>query len=385
MRRSRYNPATIARDVLLATGKHPDLDPLNNHLDILKTTLANKQGRGLYKADHSLDLLSIRWDVLDPGDPIESLRLVVIEAARARQIPPETYLSDGDDESDDPSPSVRRDQPSARPAFRPNMEGGSTAVMTVAGDSPLRTLTALKRKRGRPPLQNRPAGAGAANQTPNAAARPGATTRTPHTAPAAAGGASSSATAGAPTGYTALRAAQALSGGGEGVKKRGRPVGWRMAIHYKGDNPAAANGKIKGKGKPGASAPGVGAGAAAEAPRPEVNHKTFSCKWRGCAAKLHNLDTLRRHVRKIHGLSKNDKTLECRWEGCGKKVSIMDPRTGSIGEKHQYLSFGDFGVWTNHIEQSHLGPIGWLRGDGPAAGFSGTNIPYSHFSPVSDE
>ena len=36
LRRSNYNPETIARDILLATGRHPSMDPLNAHLDMLQ-------------------------------------------------------------------------------------------------------------------------------------------------------------------------------------------------------------------------------------------------------------------------------------------------------------------------------------------------------------
>jgi hypothetical protein len=149
-----------------------------------------------------------------------------------------------------------------------------------------------------------------------------------------------------------------------------------MAIHYKGGDPAAAaGGKPQRKlGRPPNAARAAGE---QEPPRPEARRPTFACKWRGCVAKLHNLDTLRRHVRMVHGVSSGGGeggkgAFECWWEGCGKKISIMDPRTGSIGEKHQYLSFDDFAVWTHHVEQSHLAPIGWQQGDGPAAGFSGS-------------
>jgi hypothetical protein len=285
--------------VLLATGKHPEIDPLNNHLEILKSTLKHKQGQDGYKADNYLDLSSVRWDILDAGDPIESMKASAQEAARARHVPPETCLRDGSDRPDDPIPT-----------------GGSPR-----------------------------------HQTPNAAQHQNA----------------------AVTDNTVLSVAQALSGGAQG-RKCGRPVGWRRAIRRKGDDVAALGRRKESRwGWPPAAAAEKGATIGAGVPRLEVRHKTFLCGWRDCGAKLHNLDTLRRHVRMVHAASKTgDGMLECRWQGCGEKVGTVDPRTKSTSKRHQCLSFGDFVAWTNHIERSHIGPIGWRQGDGHAAGFSGT-------------
>ena len=58
LRRSTYNPKTIARDVLLGIGKHPNMAPLNAHLDVLKDR---------FKAvDYESDLSTFRWDLVDP-------------------------------------------------------------------------------------------------------------------------------------------------------------------------------------------------------------------------------------------------------------------------------------------------------------------------------
>ena len=56
LRRSNYNPETIARDVLLATGSHPNMDPLNAHLDILRKRFP----------DVNLDsnIGTFRWDLV---------------------------------------------------------------------------------------------------------------------------------------------------------------------------------------------------------------------------------------------------------------------------------------------------------------------------------
>lgn len=58
LRRSKYNPDTIARDVLIATGSHPDMDPLNAHLNILR--------RRFKAVDLESNMSTFRWDLVDP-------------------------------------------------------------------------------------------------------------------------------------------------------------------------------------------------------------------------------------------------------------------------------------------------------------------------------
>ena len=58
LRRSMYNPKTIARDILLGIGRHPTMPPLNAHLEVL---------RERFKAvDNESDLSTFRWDLVDP-------------------------------------------------------------------------------------------------------------------------------------------------------------------------------------------------------------------------------------------------------------------------------------------------------------------------------
>ena len=58
LRRSKYDPETICRDVLLAIGKHPVMDPLNAHLDILRENF-KFVGR-------ESNMSTFRWDLVDP-------------------------------------------------------------------------------------------------------------------------------------------------------------------------------------------------------------------------------------------------------------------------------------------------------------------------------
>ncbi|KAK4691812.1 hypothetical protein P7C71_g5272, partial [Lecanoromycetidae sp. Uapishka_2] len=59
LRRSSYNARTIARDILIAMGKHPTMYPLNGHLSSLR--------ENFQAVDLDSDLSTIKWDLLDPG------------------------------------------------------------------------------------------------------------------------------------------------------------------------------------------------------------------------------------------------------------------------------------------------------------------------------
>lgn len=58
LRRSEYNAKTIARDVLIAAGRHPDMRALNAHLDSLR--------RNFYAVEFGSDLATFNWDLVDP-------------------------------------------------------------------------------------------------------------------------------------------------------------------------------------------------------------------------------------------------------------------------------------------------------------------------------
>ncbi|KAJ5813191.1 hypothetical protein N7447_010214 [Penicillium robsamsonii] len=56
-----YDPATIARDVLIAAGKHPTEKVLNHHLEDLRHNFT--------KIDYLTDLATFRWDLVDVKQP----------------------------------------------------------------------------------------------------------------------------------------------------------------------------------------------------------------------------------------------------------------------------------------------------------------------------
>ncbi|KAL4732591.1 hypothetical protein ACLX1H_001609 [Fusarium chlamydosporum] len=80
--------------------------------------------------------------------------------------------------------------------------------------------------------------------------------------------------------------------------------------------------------------------------RTDVPFFPFLCEWEDCKAELHNLETLRRHVYKVHGDS-----IECLWGKCGR---LEEPP-----------EFEDDEGFEKHAEEAHLVPLSWHVGDGP--------------------
>lgn len=84
----------------------------------------------------------------------------------------------------------------------------------------------------------------------------------------------------------------------------------------------------------------------------------FECEWRDpaaypannegkCPAELQNLETLRRHIRYVHGYE-ND--FVCRWGKCAREAEPVIFKTDA--------------AWKQHIEDEHLLPYAWHMGDG---------------------
>lgn len=80
LRRSDYNAKTIARDVLIAAGRHQDMRPLNAHLDSLR--------RNFFTVEFGSDLATFDWELVDPTPPGN------------HGIGPDASIHDADDEDD---------------------------------------------------------------------------------------------------------------------------------------------------------------------------------------------------------------------------------------------------------------------------------------------
>jgi hypothetical protein len=84
----------------------------------------------------------------------------------------------------------------------------------------------------------------------------------------------------------------------------------------------------------------------------------FGCEWHEpklylasqngvCPAELQNLETLRRHIRNVHG---HQQPSICRWAKCADQA---EPEI-----------FGNAQAWEAHMEEEHLISYAWHMGDG---------------------
>jgi hypothetical protein len=348
LRRNNYNPATIARDVLLACGRHPSERQLNQHLDVLRSNLP--------MIGFDSDLSTIKWDILDPGRPPPGYFKDSVHA----------LTEDADDEDD-----FKDEDRETRPRAQSNAIGDQGGVRVQALPEAVNPFK--PKKRGRPPRHSLPNDL--APVTPK---------RSPSTANMSA---SAPRPSGASVGYQAFRSTTEYGPDGQALpKKRGRPVGWRKAIHGSASAQArpAANGHTgplnKHQPLQPSSLRNVNTGGnepiRIDSRSPSVANRVprfqhYKCKWQNCTAELHNLETLKKHVFKVHRKETDRNTLECLWDDCGKEVTNFDPNTNVRIEKHTPHSFDLESAWRGHIQQHHFDPLSWELGDGPAGGLSG--------------
>jgi hypothetical protein len=350
LRRSRYDVRTLARDVLLATGKHPDLLPLNGHLEGLRSMFANS-------INFNSDLATLRWDLMDAGEPIPEALAMVIHDDK------DSVIDDADDESEEEVRHFAVRAPSRTQSIAVNASigaSGSPGVPIMHMDSPTANgfgSGKLEPSRGRGRPRGRPAGltrfSTGGTQTPIGNHRPAApvpSSASPATA--SPGGA----------GYSAF----ARDTRPDGTKRRGRPVGWRKAIHQRGVGVEAGGSGYTYASERKAAVP------AHPPPATDPKFTVFKCGWEKCSAELHNLQTLRRHVNKKHGVADRSGKFTCLWKECGRQVQNIDA-TGAVVQSMQHFNYPATGELMTHVEHRHIQPIGWELGDGPPGGFSGKN------------
>lgn len=217
MRRSTYNASTIARDVLLATGRHPEMRPLNAHLEVLRKNFRSITGNP--------DLGTFRWDLVDPGEPPRHAMTGNFNDG----VEADDEQSDGEDDGhrqDNDASAARATM--TYPAYFQPLPPASLASTTKPG----------QKRRGRPPKHSYPdynSVPSNVNITPvqrKAYASLPMSSQQPEVV--------RTVTPAGASGYTGFRQ---FGPGGSVIKKKGRPVGWRKAIH----GSEAAKAKTPGK------------------------------------------------------------------------------------------------------------------------------------------
>jgi hypothetical protein len=81
---------------------------------------------------------------------------------------------------------------------------------------------------------------------------------------------------------------------------------------------------------------------------PAASYPVFACHWGNCQTEHHNLDLLKKHLKKHVSMS-----MVCGWNGC--TVTAAMPAAELM----------------KHVKKVHIDPLAWKLGDGPAVPSSG--------------
>lgn len=383
--RLQYDPATIARDIIIATGRRPQwVRPLNAHLDPLRTS-------GLVTLD--ADLATVRWDLLDPG----SLGFAVGYDA-------------GIDDDDDGGYGREFEGANIAVARAPVMLNNRVAMKGMVGQvvAPSPTPAARGRTKVRKPgtsvinfqnseigLTTTSNGTGSADGRTGSQAIPtdgnGNNNRGSNSSASTNGGGGSRGGIPAPTPRTA----------GSGLRNFITPdASGNFAVVIRSSSVSSAdrsrapestnarnlkrklNGSDKEKGTPVTKKAAKPAKSSTKKKEEEAvmemrpsGFKVFKCRWKLCPAELHNFETLHRHVIKAHCKLASYGGYPCHWVGCSraptkemKKAAAANRGPGKVVASRITWDFDTPQQWETHVLGSHLEGVKHEIGVGPSVG-----------------
>ncbi|KAL8872884.1 MAG: hypothetical protein Q9174_001567 [Haloplaca sp. 1 TL-2023] len=404
-KRKKYNPKTIVRDVLIASARHPTMMPLNYHLEGLRKVFKHVN-------DFS-DLSTFRWDLVDPGEPIIPARRAPIPAPTTSA--PVVYSLEEENDADDEEASQSTYPIPRATQTTINIDSNGSAQVVSSARPSHHTrhppkLLGPQRKRVPSEAQMNPG-----INTFVAVNHPGMTLPSTSgevtTQPGTAGTSSITETPPAPTirrrgrppgsGSTEVVAQPSTvspnsitdTSPSSTIRRRGRPPGAKnkhprnssgtatMPTGARIDTtPARPSGLrhtvsstdgiaiVVPSPSPSVSArrpgrPRKNAGSPKSSQQMSPIFRVYKCKWKGCPAELHNLETLKKHVLK-HSAQYDDGSLPCLWKGCGQKLEVNEEESDDE-ETQQPLEFGTKEIWAKHMERRHIIDDAWRLGDGP--------------------
>ncbi|KAK5947311.1 hypothetical protein PMZ80_001461 [Knufia obscura] len=319
LKKQYYDPKTVARDILIASGRHPEERPLNVHL-------AGMLGKYI---ELESDVSTFEWDEIDPGGPaVPKVELVDIPATRPRFKMGERL------------PRKQKSRASLiDKTCHPDQE-----KRALSAPSPISNLKQAAQEQS-PSLQSQPARL----KKPSGLCH-SLLASDEHATPAT---------------FDPTRPPPLLSDSRTPAsvekpamddtptqKRRGRPPGSK--------NKYPSLGGLKNQAALATS--GVKINVPVRDPTPSGKDK-FKCKWKKCSTVLHNLDTLRKHIGRVHRLGTEDVVsggYTCWWKKC--KFLKQDDNGDWITTK----AFDHWEDWLKHIERDHITPIGMNWGDGPS-------------------
>ncbi|KAJ5811299.1 hypothetical protein N7474_007600 [Penicillium riverlandense] len=279
--KTEYDPATIARDVLINSGKHPTEKFLNEHLEPLR--------KNFDSVDYHSDLSTFRWDIVEPVLP------PAVPAAKDT----ESHVLDSRDRSLSPTRAS---------ATRPQSKETPSLVSPV--NPPLSHCHAhppqfLPTHSTQPPLP-----ASIPSQQANPAPKPSPAQPSPAKAHHP------------PQSKDTSPLEPVLLSSGPSMPSKEK-VGRAPPKKQTEDNATDDKAQVD--------------------QAPPINWPVFACKWTKCPAELHNLETLNRHIVKLH-IPNN---IKCGWEGCKRQDGLPANE-----------------LW-KHVQESHVSAVAWKLGDGP--------------------
>ena len=337
LRKSYYDPKTVARDILIAAGRHPSERPLNAHMAGLL---------GVH-VDLDSDLSTFDWDAIDPGGPsAPKVEYVDIPAAPPRfkigdlvRRPGPKPRAEAESEPRSADSGKREMQEPTSPAPKGPSLGKFKSPVTRTASDQVKARSELKSSKLRQSQAVNGETSSERAVTPQK--------QKPHF---------DSSPRERSLRSTSRHERQSMdtenmssSGMYPSGKKRGRPFG------SKNKHPSLTTMKKAARPQPLVEIP-------ARPSSPQGN-PIFKCRWRQCHAELHNLDTLRKHIARKHHPTEeelNDHGYICWWKKC--RYLIQDG--GEISVEHDFDSAED---WMDHINEDHLHKIALKLGDGPSA------------------
>ena len=312
MKKPFYESKTIARDILIAAGRHPTEKGLNSHLLALLSRL---------NLMWDCDFTTVDWDSVDPGGP----HVPRVEVEDILAGPPKWAL--------------RQRAPFGGKELQSETEGPR---------QPIRKQRSANPAAGTKSLEDFSEPANPPSERPQGAVSSGSPNNLPNQARLIPDGASPSRQSSLQHPPSSMKPGAVYPSG----KRRGRPPGARNKIPTKSH--------IRAQEK--ASGP-VHINREERAPSPVKTH-VYQCAMKGCGSELHNLATLRKHIRK-HLTGDEHRGYECWWRRCPTHDRNNE------GQVVHTVRFPTAEELYDHVQEDHIEPIAMRYGDGPSTVYSG--------------
>ncbi|KAF9883852.1 hypothetical protein FE257_002743 [Aspergillus nanangensis] len=274
LKKSTYNPETIARDVLIATGRHPTEKSLNYHLVRLRDAFP--------QVKFSSDLSTFRWDLVDSNERATEPRDTTARSSNATA---------GAIPRPQPEPSV------------PTTNTIPAAITTPAITTPAITTPAIATPAITTPAITTPAITTPAINAFTAVNTINGKTPSPATKPAQ-----------APLPQLKSPVQQ------ETRLNSPKPISLpRQQSPAHSSNPVV-HPKMVGKRPPGRPPKNskIQQQKTTISVEPPLKYLIYRCGWENCQAELHNLEMLKKHTSKVH----IPHTITCQWKGCSFSKSL---------------------------------------------------------------